>query len=306
MKRFMKNNKIIIWVILLLLVVSGGYFFIFSRNADHSMQGRGHNIEDMNNDNSVVQSHRGYEMKLTSKPNIIEPNKPVTLRYKIKNDKGEVLKKYETVHEKIMHFITVRKDLSYFQHLHPEFNEKTGEFTVVVTFPEDGPYRLFPDFTPGDENPMKLPVTVSEDIEVGDKSTYMTKTVEPDQQQIRTYGDYKVTTTIPQNVKSQEEVTYSLNISRNGTPVSNLESYLGALGHSVILKEGSLDFIHTHALEGGSEGHDMNNMQNETTGATGPEIKFATVFPESGIYKIFTQFQHLGKVQTVEYVVKVD
>lgn len=49
------------------------------------------------NDKPVVQSHRSYEMEITAKPN------PADIRLKVKNDKDEVLKKYEIVHEKIMH-----------------------------------------------------------------------------------------------------------------------------------------------------------------------------------------------------------
>jgi len=82
---------------------------------------------------------------------------------------------------------------------------------------------------------------------------------------------------------------------------------LGALGHSVILKEGMLDFIHTHAVEADSttEGHGEHGATIETTGA-GPTISFATYFPEVGLYKIFTQFQHEGTVQTVNYTVAVE
>ena len=53
------------------------------------------------------------------------------------------------VHEKIMHFIVIRKDLANFQHVHPDFNSSTGEFTLSnLTLPSDGEYRLFADFTP--------------------------------------------------------------------------------------------------------------------------------------------------------------
>lgn len=294
------NNKVIAVIITVFLLGFGGFYFVNSQ--------RGNNGEDITG-KPVAQSHRSYEIEVTSSTNIVKPQQPIAFAYKIKNDKGEVLKNYEVAHEKIMHFIAVRKDLQHFQHLHPEFNEATGEFTVAVTFPEDGPYRVFPDFTPGDDNPQKLPVTVYHDIEVGDSSKYAEQRVVPDSEQTKTYGDYKVATTFPKDVRKQQEVTYTLNIIKDGKPVTNLENYLGALGHSVILKERSLDFIHTHALESTSEesgGHSMNTMQGETATWSEPDIKFATTFPDSGVYKIFTQFQHEGKIQTVDYIVKVN
>ena len=57
----------------------------------------------------------------------------------------------------------------------------------------------------------------------------------------------------------------------------------------MILKEGTLDFIHTHALE--NTGKDA--------------VEFVTAFPTAGRYKIFTQFQHEGKVMTTDYVIEV-
>jgi hypothetical protein len=223
----------------------------------------------------------------------------VTLTYKIKNDKGEVLKNYEIFHEKIMHLIVVRKDLQQFQHVHPEFDSLTGEFTVQLTFPTDGPYRIFPDFTPGDDNPQKLPVTVYEDIKVGDINQYRPTQLKADSKLTKNVDGYEATFNFP-NLKNQQESQYSLTIKNEGQPVTDLQQYLGALGHSVILKEESLDFIHTHALE---PGHSMGH--GSVSSAKGPEIHFAATFPEPGNYKTFTQFKHKGKVITTDYVIEV-
>lgn len=81
-------------------------------------------------------------------------------------------------------------------------------------------------------------------------------------------------------------------LSENGNPVIDLEPYLGAFGHSVILREGSLDFIHAHPLE---------NMSSSQTG----NVDFMVNFPEAGRYKLFTQFQRNGKVITSDFVVTV-
>ena len=292
-------NKYIIASIIAVIVLAGGIFFYSSQKVGNST-GQGQ---------PVAQSHRSYNIEVTSNTDGIQPNQPIKFSYKIKNDKGEILKNFEVAHEKIMHFIVVRKDLQYFQHLHPTFDQVTGEFTVDATFPEDGSYRMFPDFTPSVENPQKLPVTVYHDIEVGNSNRYYVQSVVPDSQMRKTYDPYRITFNVPKDIKAQQEFTYTLSVEKNRQPVTNLENYLGAFGHSVILKEDSLDFIHTHALEAMSAGsgeHNMNAMQKETIMQRGPDIKFATTFPKPGIYKIFTQFQHQGKVQTVDYIVKVE
>jgi hypothetical protein len=206
-----------------------------------------------------------------------------------------------------MHFILVRKDLQQFQHVHPDFNQSTGEFTVQLTFPTDGPYRVFPDFTPGDENPQKLTVTLNKDINVGDLSKYSPQPVVLDTTSAKTVDGYAISYKLnPQQPKTQSDFNFILSVTQNGKPVTDLETYLGALGHSVILREGTLDFIHAHAEESSSTGAMMDHgamMQNTNT--KGPDINFSTSFPEAGTYKLFTQFQHQGKVITTNYVINV-
>src|SRR5918996_5677173 len=121
------------------------------------------------NNKPADQSHRSYEIEVIEKPttNQITLNEPTTIKYRVKDDEGNVVTDFAIAHEKIMHFIVVRKDLTQFQHLHPDFNQETGEFSVAVTFSTTGPYRFFADFTPGTDNPMKLPVTVYSDLPVG-------------------------------------------------------------------------------------------------------------------------------------------
>ena len=246
---------------------------------------------DPSND-QVAQSHRSYELEITSDTKNIKPGQPVKISYKVKNDLGDVLKDFETVHEKIMHFILARKDLQQFQHLHPEYNQATGEFSVNVTFPTDGPYRLFPDFTPGKnaENSQLLPVTLTQDVNVGNLSNYKAVPISADAASNKNVDGYNIIYSIEGELQAQMPASYTLSIEKNGKKVTNLEPYLGAMGHSVILKAETLDFIHAHA---------------ESASAGSSNITFSTTFPEPGLYKTFTQFQHQGRVLTSEYVFSV-
>ena len=287
------TTKYIVGFIILIIALAGGLYLYSSSQKEKTVpQQTGEHGTTPGGHQQVTRGLRSYEPEITSDNINIRPNQPIKFSYKIKNDKGEVLKNYETVHEKIMHFIVVRRDLQNFQHLHPDFNQATGEFTVDITFPTDGPYRVFPDFTPSEDNPQKLPVTVYHDIDVGDISRYKAEPVIPDTQPKKTVGKYQITYDFPAEVMMRNEINYSVSIEKNSQPVKDLGNYLGALGHSVILKEGSLDFIHTHAEEGNA--------------SRGPEIRFSTSFPKEGVYKIFTQFQHQGKVITAAYAVRAN
>jgi hypothetical protein len=303
-------RKYIVFILLVLLAGVGIYLYSNANKNGTGSSMQGHNMKAMDG-KPVAQSHRSYEMEVSEKPAGIDPNQPAIIKYRVKNDKGEVLKNYSIVHEKLMHFIVVRKDLQYFQHLHPNFYKNTGEFTIAVTFPTDGPYRLFPDFTPAtsEDNPQQLPVTVNTDVNVGDMGKYTAKSVTPDTSNVKNVSGYQITYNMPSDLKSQSEFSYNLQIGRNGQPVTNLQTYLGALGHGVILREDTLDFIHTHAGEvkqGESmEGMDHGAMTMEKEESAGPKINFSTTFTESGKYKIFTQFQHEGKVITTDYAIEV-
>lgn len=300
------NKFIIATVIGVILLVGVVIYYNSEKNASNSGQMGGHSMEGMNS-KPVAQSHRSYDLEVTSNTEGIKPKQPVNFSFKVKNDKGEILKNYEVAHEKIMHFIVVRKDLQEFQHIHPEFNQSTGEFSVQVTFPTDGSYRVFPDFTPGDENPSKLTVTLSKDINVGDLNKYTAQSATVDTTPTKTVDGYSIAYKLnPAQPKAQSDFNFTLSVTQNGKPVTDLQTYLGALGHSVILREGILDFIHAHAGEASSTGAMMdhgNMMQNTST--KGPDINFSTSFPEPGIYKLFTQFQHQGKVVTTDYIINV-
>lgn len=304
-------KKYIPLIALGVILIAGGIYYAVSAQKDNSTENN--NMVDhaaMGHDTSapVDQSHRGYNLQLTSSADNIKPGQPTKISYKVTNDKGEVLKDFTVAHEKIMHFILVRKDLQGFQHLHPEFNQGTGEFSVNVTFPTDGPYRIFPDFTPTPENPQKLTVTLNQDINVGDLSKYKPQALIVDTSTTKTASGFNIDYFFGMTPRAGAQLDYGLTVSDPKVDEQiQLENYLGAMGHGVIIKEDNLDFIHTHA-----EGMNMEGMEgmtaSEHAGHVGePDtVDFSTTFPEAGKYKIFTQFQVKGKVVTSDYVIKVD
>jgi len=289
MKQFL-----LIGIVALILFVGGGWVLTRQRaSAPTSTDTMPH----MPMDARPVQSHRSYEVLSSAGQQTYVPKTPSVYTFSVMDDQGNTLKDFATVHEKIMHVIVVRTDLAEFQHVHPAFNEETGAFTLTnLVFPSDGPYRIFADFTPsqGQKGPdgMPLGVTISEDITVGDQSTYAPQPLAKDVRQ-KTVGGYTVQlAATPASVRAQVSTTLSFALTRRGTLVKNLEPYLGALGHTVVLREGDLEFLHTHAL-------------NEDAATQTGTVDFAVTFPRDGMYKVFSQFQHAGKVLTTDFVVSV-
>ena len=74
-----------------------------------------------------------------------ERGRPGELRFSIRGAGGTPVRDFEVEHEKRMHLIVVRRDGRGFQHLHPTL-DATGTWSVPLTLPEAGTYRVFADF----------------------------------------------------------------------------------------------------------------------------------------------------------------
>lgn len=247
--------------------------------------------------NNHVSEHPAHTMKLISpNANKFQPNKPETLAFSIIDKHGNVVDSFTTVHEKLMHLIIIRKDLKEFQHLHPEYNPETKTFTLSnLNFSSSGPYRLFADFAPGnnqDKHGNILSTVAYQDITVGENTNFQSSPI-GDELRKKTFGDYQVTLlTSPEPLSTNNSSVITFEIKQNGKPVTNLEKYLGALGHTVILHEDDLHYIHTHPI-------------HSETQQPGGKVSFETNFPETGKYKLFSQFQHNGKILTTDFVISV-
>ena len=249
-----------------------------------------------NADIGAATSNGTYTLKSDSNGKRYQANSWSEYSFSVVDNQGNALKNFAITHTKMMHLIVVRKDLKYFQHLHPDYNKATGEFSLNnLTFPADGDYRIFADFAPAnattDSMGMPQTVTLSEDLQVGDISKYVPQDIGTEESS-KTFGDMTVSLATHGTPTSGAENMIMFALSQNGKPVTDLQSYLGALGHAVILREGNLDFIHAHPME------DVSAPQ------TG-HVDFMVDFPEAGKYKVFTQFQRNGQVITTDFVLTV-
>ncbi|MEK3912329.1 hypothetical protein [Paenibacillus sp. FSL H7-0331] len=206
-----------------------------------------------------------------------------TIRVTDKN--GKPVDKYEVNHEKLLHLIIVNHDLSFFNHIHPEF-KGDGTFTVNTSFPAGGEYKVFADFIPtGGAN-----TTLSEWVKVeGKEGKHAAIAVDA---KLVKEVDGKEIELIMSAAKPKEDVTLTFNIrdAKTKKGIDSLQPYLGAVGHVVILSEDANQYLHVHPID---------------EKATGPDAKFATSFPQSGTYRIWGQFQQGGEVFTVPFVVNV-
>ncbi|MFN0010310.1 MAG: heavy metal-binding domain-containing protein [Phycisphaerales bacterium] len=240
----------------------------------------------------------------------ITAGKAASLVFKIKNPTGLQITKVETVHEKPLHLLIVSKDLSWFRHEHPAM-QQDGTFTLNFTFAHGGEYTLYHDFTPlpdggAKEGPGQQIVPVAVTVEGTPAAPVPVKLVE-DSSAPKAIDGYTVALTTGEGgggegvVKSGGSATLTFTIGKDGTPVTTLAPYLGAMGHLVVLSADGKEFVHSHP----KEGHDDHAM---TSG--GPTVAFEAHFKKPGLYKAWGQFNVGSKdketILTAPFVFKVE
>ena len=200
----------------------------------------------------------------------LRPGRAEELRFRVVGEDGRTVRDFDVEHEKRMHLILARRDLTGFQHLHPE-QHPDGSWSADVRIDDAGSYRLFADFSQGGEAR-----TLASDLRVDGAANLEPL---PAPEPIARSGGYAVRLDSGR-VEPGRAATLRFSISQDGKPVDT-DPYLGAGGHLVALREGDLAFLHVHP--------------------TGDGTDFAATFPTAGAYRLFLQFKHDGRVRTVAF-----
>jgi hypothetical protein len=197
------------------------------------------------------------------------------LAFRIVDGHGETVHDFDVGHTKRMHLILARRDLTGFQHLHPE-QGPDGTWTTTVRLDEAGSYRLFADFSHDGEAQ-----TLAADLRVDGAADL--RPLPAPAPTATSDGGYDVRLDAGR-ARPGAEADLRFMITKDGVPVDT-EPYLGAGGHLVALREGDLAFLHVHPMD--------------------DSVRFAATFPTQGRYRLFLQFQHEGRVHTVAFTQEV-
>jgi hypothetical protein len=230
-------------------------------------------------------------MKIELERSELVRGRATRLRFRIVGADGRPVRDFEVEHEKRMHLIVARRDLTAFQHLHPTLGAD-GTWSTPVRIDEAGSYRVFADFKRDGRS-----VTLASDVGVDGPVDW--KPLPAAARTARASDGYEVTIDGPaDHAGSESELGFT--VRRAGRPV-RVERYLGAGGHLVALREGDMAYLHVHPSEaegmGGHEGHGGER------GASA--VSFATEFPTAGRYRLFLQFKHRGEVHTAAFTREV-
>jgi hypothetical protein len=218
-----------------------------------------------------------------------EPAPPVVgesvlLKLNIQAADGVTVRNFETLHEKLVHLIVVREGLDEFAHLHPTVDDR-GNLRTTHIFIKSGKYLLFADY----KAKAKVAAVAETVLNVAGVDS------KPEPLKVNAPGEVtadglQATIAIPSSrVGAATQLRFAL-ADEAGSAIDELEPYLGARGHLVVLNAAGDVYVHAHPLE---------------TPASGNEVAFEAHFPASGLYKGWAQFQIGQRVRTVPFVVQI-
>jgi hypothetical protein len=207
---------------------------------------------------------------------------PGTFRFHIQGPDGATVNRFAIVHDRPMHLIVVRHDLTGFQHLHPTM-APDGTWSVPLTLARPGRYRAYADFSALDPKNSAVAAVLGVDLTVPGDATDAplprTSTVDTvDGLTVSYQGTPRAGVTEP----------LLLRISANGRPVTP-EPYLGSYGHLVVLRPGDLGYLHVHPEPALADG----------------AVKFWLAAPGTGNFRMYLDFQVGGVVHTAAFTLAV-
>ena len=252
----------------------------------------------------------GPVVVLKTDPENIAAGFPEAITISIRDSAGKPEQELTIMHDRILHVVIASRDFTVFSHIHPEdfgpvtpaMKEK-AQFLVRYVFPKAGSYIVGIDFAAKDKAYSKyIIVNVAGDLPMGAPIKDFSRN--------KKFGAYDVSLkAVSEVLAAGKEMTLTYQFSKDGAPVTDLEPYLSATMHASVISADLDNFIHEHGLVPGMEsmgmhGHHMHDMS--VPDKFGPEIGLSVVFPSKGIYEIFGEVKHKGKIILTQFLVRVE
>jgi len=195
---------------------------------------------------------------------------------------------FATIHERLLHLFIIDRQLDFFRHVHPE-QVSDGVFELRENIPP-GQFMVIADFLPLSGRPQMLQHAI---VTPGYRGTLFPEapSLTPDGSSEK--EDHGVRVRLDATtLKAGKEATlkFTLTDARSNTPVSDLEPFLGAPGHVLLVNANLTESNHVHPEEPATHG---------------PVITFQPMMPAAGVYKLWLQFQRRGAISTVPFVLSV-
>ena len=224
------------------------------------------------------------KLMIQTDPSPVIAGKPTTLRLMIHGADGEMVKNFDLVHEQKIHLIIVRDGLDQFAHIHPEV-DAAGNAKVTFTFPTGGNYWLYADQKPTG----KEQSTAMAQIKVGGDIPAI-PALTPNVPGVIPVDGIRAKVAVEKPGGGEVTITFDLT-DPAGKPVEDLQPYMGAMGHLVVLSDDGKQYVHAHPAA--------------ATPGTSSRVVFQAHITKPGLYKGWGQFRLKDTVRVVPFVFKV-
>ncbi len=226
----------------------------------------------------------------------------------VRDQENRLAEGFSPVHEKLMHLAVVSNNLQHFDHVHPTFVGK-GRFEADIKLPFGGEYTFFSGYQ---REGMPQEMSVSRQFIGGDASlscsidtTLRSQTLEETKVSLSVHrANNDPTNDDSENsesiVRAGEEITiqFSLQQKNSDKPVQDLQQYLGAIGHLIIVKQpDNEEAVLSH--------DDYMHVHSDSEKADG-QIDFTVSFPEAGTYKMWGEFKRNNRSVIPSFGIKVE
>jgi hypothetical protein len=197
--------------------------------------------------------------------------------------RNRLVRKFSIVHERPMHLFVVGEGLEFFAHEHP-VQQPDGVFMLDLALPRPGVYMAIAEFLPEGGTPQTFQQAFTTGSAVG-RPANPAVDVGP-----KIVNGMRVSLDASElRAADTKPLTIRIDDAATGAPVTDLELYLGASAHLLVVPVDLTEAIHGHP----------------TDDRRGPAIAFDPLVPRSGVYKLWVQFQRAGRVSTAAFVIEV-
>ncbi|MFG2445068.1 hypothetical protein ACGFQG_19550 [Nocardia fluminea] len=244
-------------------------------HADHIAHPAAHAGHDASLPGGLRITQDGYTLDLDT--TIAQPGR-IDFLFRILGPDGSAVTEFDAIHDRELHLIVARRELTGFWHVHPQ-RAADGTWVIQLDLPEAGPYRVFTDVAP---RALGRTITLGADLAIA--GHYAPQPV-PAVARATEVDGYEVS--VDGELRTDGDLL-TLTVRKNGEPVTDLQPYLAAFGHLVILRAGDLAYVHVHP----------NGEPGDGITPSGPEVTFHTAVPGPGTYRLFLDFKHNDVVRT--------
>ena len=245
---------------------------------------------------------------LETRPAELVAGTRATLLFTIKDIDGKPMQDLTITHERLVHVMIIGADFSVFAHIHPDDlgpitpeMKKTAEFPVRYDFPKAGQYLIALDSAVKD-------VPFSEHLTLDVSGTPEMGGLKRDFSREKQFGDYRVSLSPSDSrITHGKKIVLTYTINKGKEPLKDLVPYLSAPMHLAIISADLVNFIHAHGeVPGTMSGGHHDHAHMSVPDKFGPDITAQIVFPSKGIYQIFSEIKHQGKVIPLSFMVEVE